>query len=342
MVKYYAPGERRKNQTYIVRGSVQGHEVELRTEATTKRAAEREWAAHVKEIKANPRSRLAAATFGELADAYVDARQPSANDRRYIERLRQAFVKHRDAKFEELSIDDIQQLDIFAAAHNAYPTARNETKNRQAITPAATVLHFAADNNVIPWQRVNKLPSGEPETRRPNADGVRKLLEKAESDQRDFLVFLFAQGWRVSEALSLKWCHVDLQRRKLTVYVGKSKRWKEVAMHAEVFEILANRPILDDETPVWPWKSRWRVYDWLTPLRKRAKIFGTYRDFTPHKARHEWGSQQNDAGGTDVDAVHGSTWTSTKSVKRYQTPSQEQGQRIASRINVGQFQGKKR
>lgn len=344
MVKYYAPGERQNNKTYIARGTINGRRIEFRTaQAKTLRAAEREWTSHVAQFKTNPRSALAKAKFRELAEAYKAARRPSRNDERYIDTLCDTYLESRKQRFGDLKISEIMQQDIWTAAHAAYPNTRNETKNRQAVTPAATILHFASHDKIIPHQVVHKLPEDEPETRRPDAEGLRRLLNNTEGDEHDFLVFLLAQGWRVAEALSLRWKHVDLTERELAVYVGKSKRWKKVTMHAESFELLANRlrEDTDPESKVWPWKSRWRVYDWLTPLREKVKIRGTHMDFTPHQARHEWASQQNDEGGSDLDTVTGSTWTSVKSVKRYQTPSKQHRQRISGRVKLGKFRGKR-
>src|SRR3546814_2297676 len=94
-------------------------------------------------------------------------------------------------------------------------------------------------------------------------------------------------------------------------------------MHEEVFLALAQRP--QEEGPLWPWKSRWRVYDWLRPLCEQVGV-----KFTPHMARHVWGSQRNEEGGTLRDALDGNTWTDPKSVMRYQTRSEDHKSELQS------------
>jgi integrase len=260
--------------------------------------------------------------------AYMDAKDPSRNDRRYLGRLKGAWLKGRKMKLGNVPVGDIVQMDIDQAAAVLYPGARPSTKNRQAYAPAAAVLHYAAGSEIVPWRRIAKLREAEPETRRPLQGTAAALLDAAEGIQGEFLLFLFLQGWRISESLGQRWEDTDLQARIFRVWVSKVGKWKTIHMHPEVFLVLAQRS--RDEGPLWPWRDRHDVYRWLRPLRNRAGV-----RFTPHMARHEWGSQQNEAGGTARDAMEGNTWTNVKSVMRYQAPSAEHGRKIASRVTIG-------
>lgn len=331
MPTFYKPGTRRGNKTFTVRGSIDGQRHELRCEkARNITAAREEWDGYKRQVREN--SCLEQATFGDLMDAYIEAKNPSRNDRRYLTRLRGAWVKSRKLKLSQIPAAEVTPHHIAQAANVLYPGKTEATKNRQAYGPAAAVLHYGAKCELIPWRRVEKLKEPEPETRRPLSGTAEALLSHAEGIQREFLLFLFLQGWRITESLAHGWENTDLTARTFRVYVSKAGKWKTIHMHPDVFLVLAQRP--QDEGPLWPWRDRHTVYRWLRKLCKAAGV-----RFTPHMARHEWGSQQHEGGGTNRDAVLGNTWTSEKSVSRYQSPSAEHGQKIAARVRIGAKDG---
>jgi len=333
MPTFYKPGTRRGNRTFTVRGSIDGQRHELRCErATTRAAAQEEWEALKRQVRED--SCLASATFSDVMEAYVAARNPSRNDRRYLDRLAGAWVKARASAFGKIPAGEIVQMDIDQAASVLYPGAKPSTKNRQAYAPAAAVLHYAAESELIPCRRVAKLKEEEPATRRPAPGAPAALLEVSEGIQREFIQFLLLQGWRITESLKHGWENTSLKKRTFRVYVSKAKKWKTIHMHPEVFLALAQRA--QDEGPLWPWRDRHVVYDWLRPLCKKAGV-----KFTPHMARHEWGSQQNEAGGTAKDTMDGNTWTNPKSVMRYQSPSADHARKIVERIQIGAKSGAK-
>ncbi|MCG8694651.1 MAG: tyrosine-type recombinase/integrase [Minwuiales bacterium] len=331
MPTYYKPGERRGNDTVVVRGSIDGQRYEFRCEsARTKAAAQDEWDAFKRKVRED--NDLASPTFDDVKAAYIEAKQPGPNDRRYLKKLSAAWIKHRKKKFGEIAIADLKPNDIAQAAAVLYPGRAAATKNRQAFAPAAAVLHFAEECELAPYRRIRKMKEPKPATRRPARGVAAKLIGGSEGIQREFLIFLFGQGWRVTESLKQRWENTDLTARTFRVFVSKAGEWKTVHMHPDVFAVLAQRG--RDEGPIWPWRDRHEVYRWLKPLRERLGV-----TFTPHMARHEWGSQNAEAGGKKKDAVIGSTWTSEKSVGRYETPDVEHARRIAARVQIGANRG---
>lgn len=332
MPTYYMPGKRNNNQYVVVRGYVDGKQHEIVTDAKNKRDAEKAWNRWAAEIRRQNRESGAGApaTFALVADAYMAARGSSKNERRYIERLKKARIKVGSATvtFGDILIEEVLPMHIAAAANAIYPTALNETKNRQAYTPAASVLHFAHANKLRDYVVIEKLPEREPETKRPAAGVVEKVLENVTGDQYRLLVFLACQGWRITETLSLRWENVDLNNRLLNVYVSKAKRWKQVPMHEEVFEILANAPKRKDGR-VFPWETRSGVYKWLWALNKRLGVH-----LTPHMLRHEFGGALREMAATARDLTDVGTWTSEKSTARYQHAGSDHARAVIARRKI--------
>lgn len=324
MVQVYKPGERKGNRTCIVRGYVDGKQHEIATDTTDPRRARTAWNRFAREVgqRAKPR-RGAPQTFEEVADAYMDAMDSSRNERRYIGNLKR--------EIGDLPISDVRLMDIQAAANALYPGCANETKNRQAYTPAAAILHWACENDLRDYIVVRKLPEKKPESRAPKPHVRELLLGNTDGRERLLLTVLFYQGWRITETLGLRAENIDLQRQELTLYVSKSRAWKSIPMHPATFEALANAG-LPEAGKIFPWRDRHSVYRWLRPLCRRLKV-----EFTPHMARHDFGTKIRDA--NDLVAV--GSWTSEKSTQRYVGTPQERLKLVFAKLDTkGKRKGK--
>jgi integrase len=246
----------------------------------------------------------------------MDAMNSSRNERRYIENLM--------SDIGDLAIGDVRPMDIQAVANALYPGCANETKNRQAYTPAASVLHWACENELRDYVVIRKLPEKRPETRAPRPNVRDLLLANSEGRERLLLTVLFYQGWRITETLGLRVEHVHLTCQELTLYVSKSRAWKTIPMHPATFEALANAG-LPEAGNVFPWRDRHAVYRWLRPLCKRLNV-----EFTPHMARHDFGTKIRDA--SDLVAV--GSWTSEKSTQRYVGTPQERLNLVFAKLDT--------
>lgn len=190
---------------------------------------------------------------------------------------------------------------------------------------------------------MQKLDKSTPRNRRPKAGVIERLLDAAADEQRELLLFLHLQGWRITETCTLRWEHVDLTAGTLEVFIrkGKSRGWKTVPANAGVVALLANiaarrgEPIRDgrkrrrDDAFVFPWRSRWSVYNWLKPLARRLGV-----TITPHMLRHEFGSRHHEAGADTLDLVAIGSWASSKSVERYCHSDIEHANAVINRINA--------
>lgn len=251
---------------------------------------------------------------------YLEATDPSPNTRRAVARL-QSALGHMPLRF-------VRQAHVQRAANTLYPFAKNATKNRQAIVPAAAILHWAAESEFCQHFRFKKFPEQEPETRLPEPGDVELLLANTEGDKHDLILFLDCHGFRISEALKLDWRNVDLRARHLRLFVPKSGKWKTLIMAPQVFEMLANRR--QSGPWVFPWRTKSGVYKWLRPLRKRLGIH-----YTPHMSRHAFGTKMRALGATSHDIKDLGSWTSARSTERYQHADNKHLQDLRSRYDSG-------
>lgn len=313
-MSFIAPGKRKGNKHWIVRFKSGGRQHEVSTGETNERAARRVAERIVKrfeqeaEAQAAPGGRM---KFADAIDRYTEARRPSTNDVRYLERLK------ADALGDMLLID-VRPADVVAAAHRLYPDCLNETKNRNAIRPAATVQHFAAEQDWCAYRRFKLLPEREPETRRiPPAD-MERLFAAAEGPMHKLLTVFYYQGWRIGETLGLRREHVDFDQGTLRLFVPKVRKWKTVLMAPQTHVVLATGEWYGEEQRAFPWTSRYQVYREIRKLTKRVGV-----RFTPHMARHEFASSLGDSGAGTKDLTALGTWTSEQSVLRYMHPGKD-------------------
>lgn len=321
MPTYYKPGTRKNNRTWTVRGSIDGRKYEISTDVANprnKRAAADAWDVFKAAVRARgvaePR---APETFADVADLYADGRNLSKADRRFLAKLK--------TKLGRLPIGEISQIELDQAARDLYPGAAPGTINRQVYAPAAAVLHYAAPK-LRPYMVVRKLREAEPETRRP-APGVRDLLlANTEGHQHAFLIWLFFQGWRITETLEVDARNIDLQDATVRAFVRKAKRWKALPLHPETVAALATIG-LPAAGRIWPWHTRDGVYKWLNKLTARLGVI-----FTPHMARHEFGGGLRELGAVPRDLVDVGTWTNERSVQRYTTAGSDHARDVIGRL----------
>src|SRR3546814_14019386 len=86
--------------------------------------------------------------FRAVALKRMTAFPPAPQDRIDIEKL----IAH----FGDRDVAEITEGDIFIAAHKICADTSNANKNRRVVAPAATILHFAAREEMRSWVRYNK------------------------------------------------------------------------------------------------------------------------------------------------------------------------------------------
>lgn len=323
-MRLYLPGERvsrkagreYRNKYCIAKGSIRGREYEFAClddngeKTTDPKAARRFIQRFIEKVESAPPAARQPKTFRDATDIYKSINRVSRNTERYLDKLNDCWIDHRETVFGALALADITNADIGVAAATLYPAAQNETKNRQAYVPAAAVMHFAHDSKWCPYLVVRKLKEKTPRTRRPAPGAIDTLVDETDGIQRLFLKMMKYQGWRVTETISLQWDRIDLVNSRFELWIPKSNAWKYVPMHPQVRDELVAIRKKDRTGRLFPWMHRSGVYKWLRPLCARLEI-----EFTPHMARHGWGADRGSF--TDRELLSANTWTNEKSVKRY-------------------------
>ena len=338
-----APGKRKGNTYWLVRGTLGGRRYEIST-----KTRDREFALKVKaEIELELLGNRVPITgedisFAHAANLYSAWRDPSDADRGRIE--------HLCAVLGKKMIHEIRQADLVDTANRLCPGKSPATKNREVMRMAAAILHYAARQDYCGWLRVALFKEPRPKTRAVSQDVARTLINsvpdrpayktertpeyiaRAEAKQRKkrlLLLWLFRQGTRITDALQLETEHLDMQRRVFRLHIGKTDEWIEAPLHDEVFAMLASDLLAAGY--IFPWRTKSAVYAWLKPYAKSLAI-----DFTPHMARHSLGKWLNEDGASLRQIMDTLRHADPKSSIRYQSTDieviRESGRRLGKLV----------
>lgn len=305
--RLFAPGARRGNPYFIVRGrKPDGREYEATTGCTDQASAERVAAViHARMCAESPATaKPLVVTFSDAADAYIRFRTPSRVELERIERLRRVLGK--------LPVSDVGQDDLVRTANQHPAAVTGATLNREYVRPFAAILHYARDAGMRGDIRVRAFKERAPSVRVAEKTHVALLIANAKTEpQRLLLHWLWEIGSRLGDTLRLGWTDVDLGATTVRLTIGK--RGGAVAilpLPATLVARLANVP--DKRGRLFPWATKSGVYKWLRPLCDKAGVM-----FRPHDARRALATEHFDAG-ADARLVqelmgHGSV----KSTMRY-------------------------
>jgi integrase len=288
---------------WYIRGTLYGRTICASTKARDKAAAKRFKEQFELKLASSVSLKRPAATFREAASLYLDFRRPTLRrDHVIIERLA--------AVLGERLLSDIRQHILVEAANVLYPRCSPETKNRMALTPAAAVLHYAAENDLCPYIKVRKLKEKQPEARALSKDQAAVLMANAAGKLKTLLVFLFCQGWRVTDTLRLRWQDLNLAEGTVRYHVSKTDEWRTMPLHASVIAELRAMPTAIGR--VFPWQNKSNLYRELYPFCRSLGIH-----FTPHMARHSFATWLVNEGVTVPELMEAGGWKDHKSVLRY-------------------------
>lgn len=306
--------KRKNSPNWYIRGTVRGAPVDESTLTADRAAAE---AIRIKrEGEALERSvfgAAASATFLEAAVGYLEG----GGDGRFLGSWDEALGRWTGiiGQLAATKLAAIGQGEIERCAKILYPLASPATRNRQAITPIAAVLHHAAERDLCAWRRIRRLE--EPRARftwlRPaEAD---RLIAGCSPHLAPLVTFLIYTGARLSEAIDLDWAEVDLVGRRVAFLDTKNGTDRGVPLCQRAVVALANidhrmgrvfrrpdgEPYADKERLEGgqiktAWRTACRRADLVVPVldehgkpkldaRKRPVVKPTV---TPHDCRHTW------------------------------------------------------
>lgn len=301
--KLLPPGTRRNNKCYIARGTVGGIRFEERTGQTIRDAADI-WAANFVAGLTGSRPSGPVVTFAEAAQAYIALKRPRADDERHILLLGRWFASK--------PIGEIIGADLVAAAHALKPAVSDATKNRAIITPASSVLHYAAEQGWCAYSRHRRLKWSRRSPRRPASDDAMRLLLANTTGHRHLLLaWLYETGVRISDSLRLNDGDLDLPRGRVRVASSKTDDHGAIGISPDLVALLATAPRCIGGQ-VFPWRDRHGVYRWLRKLTARLGVV-----YTPHLSRHALATDLR-ALGWDMRAIaERGGWRDERSAGRY-------------------------
>lgn len=267
-------------QGYYVRGTTANGVFVFKAAGTHDETEARAFAVHLEAEILESGGPVESISFLRAAIEYLDFEERSRDQKRYVNKL----VGH----FGKKKIKDIGQAEIDKAAKRLYPDCTPETRNRQVYTPVVAILHFAEASYrgySAPTIKRPKQKKRQPRPMRPEQAAA--ILEAAKDDHAlyTFLLVLFNNGPRVTDATTLEWERTDLERRVFDIFESKTDTWRRCHMNEEVFLALANMPGERDGR-IFPYRDRHDVYDALNETLGEKK-----GDFTPHRARHTFATQ---------------------------------------------------
>ena len=300
--KLWRPGTRKGNRTWLARGTVDGRQFEKVLEATTRADAEKEAERFVASIQGYRPGQVV--TFEQAARAYVEFRRPRRDDAKWIERI----IKWMGAR----PVAELVGADLIAAAHVLCPKASNETKNRNVITPASAILHYAAEQRWCTYSRHRRLPTSRISKRKPaQSETMRLLLANTDGHKLLLLAWLFETGQRISDSLRLTRDDIDLKAGIARAGSSKTDERGQIGLSPELVAMIASAAHLPAGR-VFPWRDRHGVYRWLNPLCARLGV-----TYTPHQSRHAMATDLR-ALGYDMHAIaQRGLWRDARSAERY-------------------------
>jgi integrase len=287
---------------WYIRGTLYGRTIDASTKARDQKTAQKFKERLELSLARDEQQKASPATFAIAAELYLKFRKPSKQDTQFIGRL--------VGQIGGLRLSDIRQTTLVEVANELYPSTSPGTRNRNALVPASSIMHYAAENNLCPYIRVRKFKERAPEPRALTKDQAKALLGAAEGEMFALLTWLFYQGWRIGDVLRLQWKDIDLREGFVRQHVRKTDDWRAMPLHPlteQAIQILPNRV-----GKVFHWTDKSNLYRDLRPFCKRVGV-----KFTPHMARHSFATWLANEGVSPLEIMEAGGWKDHKSVLRY-------------------------
>lgn len=276
----------KRSPYWYVRGTVAGIDVFESARTTDKGQAEAYRIKREKEIyEAGALGIQKPATFGEAAEAYIDA----GGEQRFLTTL----VAH----FKDMPLPSIDQKAIDRAAAALYPDAGPATRVRQVYGPMAAILNKAAKLRMTGATliRLDKPDVPVVPVLRATWEHSEKLMAACDDRLKAWILVSSGTGLRASEMTRQR--RPDYAVRPGWVAIGRTKNGEPALVPLTEAAQQAAAAIMpaDDETPVFGY---WTVQGVNAALRRAAKRAGL-----PHLSTHKIG--RHTFAGRILDAEYG-------------------------------------
>jgi integrase len=299
------PPREGKSPNWTLRGTYLGTAVDRTAGTADKRLAARVLAKLKADIEGGLVPTTGAPTFASAATSYIQA----GGSKRFLHPIALHFGTTPLAKVDQAAID--------AAASELYPGASNATKNRQVYTPVSAILRHAGVAMVL---RRPKGALGTPRTAWLTEKQMSALITASDAQGASFgalMRLLFNTGARLSEALTLHWRDVDLDKGHVRLRQTKESTERAALIQPHVIEAL--RPLKrgpDDK--VFRLTKSGFLYDKLADAAKAAEVTIPER-VAFHICRHTWATMMRRYAGADTAAlVSTGAWKSRVAASVYE------------------------
>lgn len=261
----------RRGKVWHYRGTVAGRRVRGSCKTTDQATASRQASQiEAREWKCNFDGPQAVLTFAQAAMTYRGAGKPT----RFLDRI--------EDYWKDTLVRDIKPSSIKKMALDLYPNAQNATRNRQGIIPCQAIINHAAESELCSFVRVSRFKTDKKIKPPFTLDWVDKFCQHAANDYLAALVlFMFATGARISEALAVQWEHVNLKERTALIPRSKISEQRLVHLPPRLLACLANLTPVKDRPVFWYRRCGDYARAWDNTI-KRAGI----KRMTPHSGRH--------------------------------------------------------
>lgn len=307
LIPPYARKPRKNNPYYIIRGEIDGKDIERSTKTNDRSIADKIYADFIHGLAHDTKARETK-TLRYASDCYIQLHNPSKRELGFIDML---CSFHGDTP-----VSQITQEDLVGMANTLYPTSKGSTKNRAVLGPAYAILNYSAGKarKWCDYPEMEKFEEDPVQSRKTTIDVARALVGATKSDKRLLILWLFKHSDRITGTLGVEGAHVHMDQDYYDRLTGKKKKkWVKAPLDPEVKNCLIG--LYGSKLPqgrIFPWNDRWQVYDWLTPLCASLGV-----RFTPHVARHSILSWIGDAGGNSFQIKLRAGHASLKSSEPY-------------------------
>lgn len=329
-LKLYEPGALKDSPSWYIRGTYRGVRIFKSTGHTQKppagyiRTQERLIDKAIERQRCGPAQTI---TFADATALYLETCPDGEIP--YIDRL----LEH----FGETLVAEIDNPALRKAAKKLYPDVTPQTRNRNCMTPAASILHAAHDEWGTPYIRVKKFREPKIETTWATPEMAGAIIQTI-AETRTFqsprirglakgpgrtaypqvaCLFFFTTGRRMADGINLDWDHVDLTKREAYIETTKNGEPLTIPLNDEAFAAIANLPHRTGR--VFGYRTRRQFLDDWHAVCKTLGI--EYRrekgGLTPHAMRHSFGTWLRQQGLDKKGIMEAGDWKDEKSVNRY-------------------------
>jgi integrase len=172
-----------------------------------------------------------ALTWPKAAALYLSAGKPS----RYLVALSRYWG---DATIQDINAGSIRQ-----SALDLYPSAKNSTRNRQAIVPTLAVINHCAELGLCQPLKMKRFKVDTKIKKPVTLEWINAFRANADRvDVGTLALFLYGTGARIAEALAVKWGDIDFKRREVLIRQTKLGNERRAHLPSDLFLALVQLP----------------------------------------------------------------------------------------------------